>query len=231
MGDVAKATGKFFARDLLYVLSGLYILTTLGQFVDPIGIPKIDRFDLLKSDATRLILVLGSAYVLGFVVKELFAYLRITVEAHYFTPSWLDELLYRRHEGKKWVQPPEFNVHEAYRRLQAAGDVSISKYDRISNVVHVLSITGTSLVFCGSLLFLHFPLKAICDSLRAAGLNACVGVALIVVGMGIIEMSRFHSMRRLLALSRLYEQHVDAPGAPTERRRQPAIIDSNDRDK
>lgn len=197
MEDIAKAAGKFITRDIFYVLSGLYILTALEQ-IDVLDVRQL--FGGFSSEAINLILLLGSGYVLGFAVKELFAFCHITIEAHDFQPSWLDKRLWELHQRKPWSQPESFDVNQAYRELEKEGPLVRDRYQRTSDVVHVCSSAGTALTLCGILALIRIIYDLLtCTSQGPQRL--VVGILSFMLGIVLVRMSRFQTMRRMKALS------------------------------
>lgn len=183
MENLAKAIGRFLTRDIFYVLSGLYLLAASHR---SFGIIETwSAWKITDSNTSHLIILLGSAYVLGFVLKEIFAFLGITIEAHHFEPNWLEIKLYERHQRKPWKKPNEFVHEHVYKQIAAAGPEVQSRYDRISDMVHLCSTTGTAITVSGIILLFHNPSEAL------------VGI----IGLVLIAMSRFQSMRRMLFLS------------------------------
>ena len=178
MGDLFKTLGRFLTRDVFYILSGLYILIALNRVA---GLPDIASLISSQSDVAKLILTLGTAYIVGFTVKEIFAFLHITIEAHYFEPGWLERFLYKLHQRDEWEQPDRLDHVRGYAKIAEAGADVQSRYDRISDVIHTFSSAGTSLTLSGAMLLFQ--------DLRA-GLIAVLGIVL-------LAMSRFQALRRM----------------------------------
>jgi len=183
MEDIFKSLGRFLTRDVFYMLSGLYIHIALVR----LGLaPDVTALGAIQPEVAKLIVILGSAYLVGFTVKEVFAFCHLNIEAHYFRPRWPEKILYRLHQRDKWDQPKRFDHVTAYKSVSKAGADVQSRYDRISDVIHICSTAGASLVVSGALL-------AFQD--RRALLAAAFGVALIL-------MSRFQAIRRMRFLAR-----------------------------
>jgi hypothetical protein len=192
MGDFFKAFGRFLARDIFYILSGLYVCVAVQE----LGVvPSFAAASTIRSDVAKVILLLGTAYVVGFTVKELFAFLHLTIEAHFFQPKWPELFLYRLHQRKKWTQPQPFEHERAYVSVAKAGADVQSRYDRISDVIHMCSSTGASLLVSSAML-------AFRDR------RALIGVLL---GIMLLAMSRFQAMRRMRFLAQMTSnaQQVD----------------------
>ena len=148
--------------------------------------PDVITLNSIQPEVVKLTVILGSAYLVGFTVKEVFAFCHLIIEAHYFQPRWPERVLYRIHQRDKWEQPERFDHVTAYANVSKAGADVQSRYDRISDVIHICSTAGASLVVSGALL-------AFQD--RRAFLGVALGIALIL-------MSRFQAIRRMRFLTK-----------------------------
>jgi hypothetical protein len=187
MGDLSKALGRFLTRDIFYVLSGLYLLSALSGVL---GHTRITEFtSTFDTETTQWIVLIGSAYILGFTAKEVFAFCHFTIEPHWFKPSRFNKWLYRRHQrDDNWEPPPNKFQHEPiYRKISDAGKDVQSRYDRISDVIHMCSSTGAALLISG-MIFL-------CEKEWKQALVAILGIVLIL-------MARFQAIRRMQFMDR-----------------------------
>ncbi len=192
MGDIAKVLGRFLTRDIFYILSGLYFYLTSSHVFE-----FSDKKELysLGSKPVDLILLIGSAYIVGFAIKEIFAYLHLTHEPHFWTPKKLDLWLFRRHQGKgkEWEPPSrgDFEPNLVYKNISDAGPDVQSRYDRIGENFHAFVTVGCAWTVCSVFLFIH----SLVDRPHSGDL--ILSIVLFVFGVCLIRMSNVFTIRRM----------------------------------
>ncbi len=207
MDNLFKVLGRFFTRDVFYIFSGLCIQMALAYN----WTVKWPDISVPAGSVGNAIFSLGMAYILGFTAKEIFGFARITVESHYWEPGWGALWLYRRHQrpARRWKQPVHFNYWNASESLATMEESVRSRYDRINNLVHVCSTVGTALIISGIVCCIKLYCKLVSDKPSQEAAEAgkdiiivyVVYIAITILGIMLIAMSRFQAVRRLDFLS------------------------------
>ncbi len=195
MDELVRSLRRFIARDVIFIVGGSAVILSFCY--------AFDRLWILDMPRPLYLVAAGFAYVLGYVVQDLFGLLRLVTTAHVFNPPGWVRRIYRLHTGREWVEIAPFDGEGALlaiERAAAKGEVPEATSNRLERLVALRQVGTTlgpcCLLSCGFLLFRAFKFQDPFD----IGLGVAVlvlGAALVVLGWlkGAQQMELTHRLR------------------------------------
>lgn len=198
---VTKLLQDFLARDLLYVLGG-FSIEICFYFLVFGSLPTLPPSPFQGS------LLIGSAYVIGYAVQDLLSLTRLVTTSTSVVPGRFVKWLYKRFEGKFWVEP-SIVLDRAKRELLYVhvSEQSLSDLRRMIFLKHIGAAMGSSWFLCAVLLFVKFLVSktGVELSLQKSELLS-IAIGLTILSLGLLGLGRVKSEQQKLFMSHLYEE-------------------------
>ena len=146
MPEVPESLKQFIARDLIYVIGGGSVLTTV--------LYRFDRFPAGEVPVGVQGLTVGIAYVLGYLLQDSFSLIGLVTTARVPKPSRLLKYLYKRFTGEMWrdLGEVQWDQQRPALRNELRDAQERAEYQRVITLMMVGSTMAPSALMVGGLL-------------------------------------------------------------------------------
>lgn len=173
MTDIIRSLGKFFYRDVFFIVSGLIIISSARQLIELKVKPVWD------GETVGVLFIVAMAYAIGLLNQELCSQLPFIKTCTHRQYNRFLRGIYRRHMGEKWE----------YRHLDAKSLAEDPDYQRTVNLKQIGSALGSGLLTSSIIIEVAAVWK---DSIGLAW----AGMAMLLLSTLFILMSWLHNMRQ-----------------------------------
>ena len=193
MGAIITALRDFIARDLMFLFGGSMVLASL--------IYSFSSLDTLTSNGIVLALIAGVAYVLGWVIQDVFCILGLVRVSPYESPKRFYRYLYKRLLGKKWVSinlGTESLANRKVRVYESASERNLIEIERFISLKQVAStISPSSLLASVILMYRYF------GTCRECTQDLLAAIVLLIIGIFLIPLNRIKAAQQAQYIWRL----------------------------
>ncbi|HEX9965800.1 MAG TPA: hypothetical protein VGB04_12555 [Allosphingosinicella sp.] len=173
MTDIIRSLGKFFYRDVFFIVSGLIIISAAFQLIEFRAEPIWD------GEIVGILFVIAIAYAVGLLNQELCSQLPFVKTCTHKNYNGFLRGVYRRHMGEEWQ----------YRHSDAKALAEDPDYQRTVNLKQIGSALGSGLLTSSVIL-------EVAAVRRSQWELAQAGVVMLFLGILFILMSWLHNMRQ-----------------------------------
>src|SRR2546425_8762342 len=199
MGELVKAINQFIYRDLVYVFGGGLVL--LSAFYASTRF----SFHELKDIPTPIyILAAGFAYVLGYMLQDLFSVLQVVTTTYRFEPWPILKCIYERfeHQPWPWESVPQFDPAAAFRKISNAG----SEHERkeVERIISLM-VVGTTMGPCCLISVVPLLIR-LCRDRTSWFFDASLVATLLVASVTLIGLGWLKAAQLMRHVYELYDE-------------------------
>lgn len=164
MDELIKALRHFITRDVVYIFGGS---TVFVFFVYLFNLLDLNQLGLILSNSEKysgwvmaplVAMGLGSMWVIGYMLQELFSLTPIVVTKPLNKVSRRDKWLYHKFHHCEWLDIGEFDFEDARLEVnELASEDNKAELQRIVMLKHVGTTLGACILTC-SVLIVAYPL-------------------------------------------------------------------------
>lgn len=154
MNELVSALRQFITRDVMYLLGGSCVLSSLLLLLN-----KTDLFFSTISTYETLLWV-GIAYITGFAIQETLSLTPLVTTQNIYKPGAIVKYFYKRFTNNEWTDIDCTNWDSSLFNFEKnAPERTYQNYQRIISLKHIGTAAGSSLYVSSGLLLVY----AICE--------------------------------------------------------------------
>lgn len=160
MEEFIKAVENFITRDLMYILGGSILLSSL---LVTFGHEESLLTFISTGSILQTILAFGFSYVVGYVTLEISRLIWIIPPIYKYRPSQIIQRSYSKFAGVNWINPPDDNPYDSvYELYSDAHDRVFIELQRLITLKHIGSTIGACSLI-GSIFLAVYALRVDID--------------------------------------------------------------------
>lgn len=193
MGAFVTALRDFIFRDLVFLFGGSIVLASL--------LYAFSSLETATSNTLILVLLAGVAYVLGWVIQDLFAILGMVIIKPYHSPANLYLRLNKALLGDDWEtinQSSESLRDRKVRVYEKASQRSLTEIERFISLKQVAATISPSSLLASLILFIRY-FATNCD----CTIDLMAAIVLLVLSLLLVPLNRIKAAQQAQYIWRL----------------------------